>query len=284
MRRFSLILSLMLATLSPTFAQKGIDFPQNLEPAPKPLPPPTPPPSDDVIPVLKPGFWWVVGSDRPLLIRSVSRDGGSVTIGTRKDKIVLPSDVVLGRTPDKDDPEFTTITAPYIYTFKAATQGSVGLEFVPSVNSLDKDGKQIPLTITDFVIKSLIVDLDKPVPPDPKPNPNPPDPKPNPNLGQIWGYVLIDESAEALATRGQWQIDVHTFCKANGLKWREADQNATNSKGEPPADIAKYMADAKTRGVARLYIVDINGKSFFEGQAGSSAEVIAQLKKFGGIK
>lgn len=122
----------------------------------------------------------------------------------------------------------------------------------------------------------------QPPPTPPKP-PTPPEPQPPVVAGKLWGYVLVEETAVALATRGEVLRSVNTYCKANGLKWREVDQNAVDAFKKAPSDVAGYIADAQKLGVPRVYFIDINGNSLWEGKPGGTPkEWIDKLEQLRG--
>jgi len=122
-----------------------------------------------------------------------------------------------------------------------------------------------------------------PVPPGPEPPPNPDNE--DKIKAKMWGYVLIEETKDALNNRGQIMREVHTFCQENKIKWREADKDVVDKDGNPPKDLVTYLDKSKKKGVPVLFIVGMNGEPLYEGaRPDNAAEFIKLLKTHGGIK
>lgn len=259
--------------------------------------PPKPMPKDDSPTVLKPAQWWVAGHDTPLVIRQSSTDGGAVIITMRPGPLKLPVDVAVGRSADKDDPEFVTITGKYVYCVRCQTAGTVSLEIVPALNRFEvlpdgKQGAQIPLTESDFYFRKVLCDTSvvpiptppAPVPPAPNPPPNPTPtpvpPPPAPVMGKLWGYILIEDRSNPFTNRGPVLQAMDTYVKANSLAFRKFDVKVETV----PPDLVSYVAAYKKNpppGGAMLYIIDSNGKSFEEGPPKATpADAVAQLTKY----
>lgn len=123
----------------------------------QPVPPP--PMASDTTPLID-GQWYVVTSSQNLILKQVSL-GGEVTISpSKKNSLTLPSSWVVGRKPDVDDPDFTTITAKYLYIIKAKFTETPGGKIVsigkttvliyPTTNKTTDKGVPIPFTEKDF--------------------------------------------------------------------------------------------------------------------------------------
>jgi hypothetical protein len=118
-----------------------------------------------------------------------------------------------------------------------------------------------------------------PVPPAPQP-----DPKPKPGA-KLWGVVVVEETADASATRAAFFLDaaLSQHLRANHLKWRVADIHTTDKDGQPPKDLAPYLARAKGQTLPRVYAVTETGEMVFEGAVPATAgELVSLLKKLGG--
>ena len=122
-------------------------------------PTPPPPTASDTTPLLD-GQWYVVTSSQNLILKQVSL-GGEVTISpSKKNSITLPSSWVVGRKPDAEDPEFTTISAKYLFIIKAKVTeskdgktvsiGKTTVLIYPTTNRTDSKGVPIPFTEKDF--------------------------------------------------------------------------------------------------------------------------------------
>ncbi len=121
-------------------------------------------------------------------------------------------------------------------------------------------------------------------PPAPEPGPAPgPTPQPSP-LARAW-VVVIEETSESAASRGAFWADrdLVAYVKAKGWKVRVADKDARDARGQVPADLAPYIARAKTRTLPHLMVVDPEGNPVAEGTLpASAAELLVALKKIGG--
>lgn len=126
----------------------------------------------------------------------------------------------------------------------------------------------------------VVVVGDAPVPPGPAPGP---EPQPGP-LARVW-VVVIEETSASAASRGAFWADRDLVAYIEAKKWkvRVADQDAQDSKGQTPKDLAPYIARAKTKALPHLMIVDPSGKPIAEGTLPATpAELLAELKKIGG--
>ncbi len=96
-----------------------------------------------------------------------------------------------------------------------------------------------------------------PIPPDPiPPTPDPPKPAVKP-----WGIVVVEETADAVATRGAFfaSPQLSKYLTDHGLKFRAVDKDVVGPDGKPPADVARFLADAKARKLPMAYLVDVKG-------------------------
>jgi hypothetical protein len=123
-----------------------------------------------------------------------------------------------------------------------------------------------------------------PTPTPPDPVPVPPEP-PAPVAPQKLVVVIVEETADAVATRGAFLSDktLDSFMKAKGHKWRVIDRNVTGADGKPPADVVRFLDDAKAKALPMLYLVNPAGKTVYSGPAAKTAgELVDLLKKWGG--
>lgn len=119
--------------------------------------------------------------------------------------------------------------------------------------------------------------------PGPNPNPNPtPDPQPLPQgpITLIW----IEESSERTAEQAKAITD-QSICdalKKAGWTLRIADVDVMNENGQPPDDLAAFIAAARRDGVPRLFAIDSKGAEVFNGKAPANRdEFLAILRRLG---
>lgn len=107
--------------------------------------------------LLEADTWYVIDFDNELIVDAISKDDvGSVVISYKKGPLHLPSKSAPGRTPDADDPEFTTIKGPHVYLVKAKEKGTVILEVIQPERK-DATGKVLPFTKDNITRKTLDV-------------------------------------------------------------------------------------------------------------------------------
>jgi hypothetical protein len=122
--------------------------------------------------------------------------------------------------------------------------------------------------------------------PDPKPDPGP-DPKPDPTPpGPTKLFVVIVEaSGQAVAQRGQMLSDpalTKRFTE-KGHHWRVVDQHVLGVNGQTPADVAPYIAEAKTKTLPQVFLVTPQGRAVFKGDLPrTAAELLALIERHGG--
>lgn len=124
-----------------------------------------------------------------------------------------------------------------------------------------------------------------PTPTPPGPGPMPPDPKPPDPAGVVKFLVVVEETADATAARGIYLADLTLAArlKDKGIKIRVVDKDVVGTDGKPPADVARFIADARDKPLARVYLVDEKGKTIFAGNMPADpARLIELLSRFGG--
>lgn len=122
-----------------------------------------------------------------------------------------------------------------------------------------------------------------PVVPTPTPTPTPP-PTPDALLPgeKVWGFVLVEETAEAQAGRGKLVASkpVWDFLRSAGWKWRIVDDDARDEAGATPAWLKPYLAEARDRGVPRMWVVvAASGRVVWSGTPPESPEEFLKLLK-----
>jgi hypothetical protein len=137
--------------------------------------------------------------------------------------------------------------------------------------------------VEDSVVLVIDATGGKPVPPTPDPV-NPVDPV-DPIKDQKLFVVLIEESAEAVGSRGAMLADktLNDRFKEKGHKWRVADKDVVGPDGKPPADLKRFLELSKDKPLAQLFLVDEKGKIIKQMNAPkSAADMLAEIKKVGG--
>lgn len=133
---------------------------------------------------------------------------------------------------------------------------------------------------------TLVVVVD-PVPPVP-PTPVPPDPGPTPPgpvTPSALFVVVVEETAQAAATRGAFFTDpaLSARLKDKGHKPRVVDKDVKNAAGQTPPDVKPYIDRAAGKTLPVMYLVDPTGKVRYEGVVPkTSAEFISLLESVGG--
>lgn len=118
--------------------------------------------------------------------------------------------------------------------------------------------------------------------PDPFPKP---DPKPEPYTGKL-RLLVIEETEEAANNRGQYFTDetLAAYLKAKcSHRPRVADQNVKDATGNPPADIAPWLALAKGKKLPQWYVIKPTGEILISGDMpGTPADMLKKLKEIAG--
>ena len=135
-----------------------------------------------------------------------------------------------------------------------------------------------------------LIAFDAPGPqPEPEPNPQPdPSPNPNPNPQPIphgpISLIWIEESSERTPEQAKAITDqaIRDALKKAGWSLRIADVDVINEYGQPPDDLAAFIAAARRDGVPRLFATDDKGAEIFNGKAPANRdEFLAILRRLG---
>ena len=113
----------------------------------------------------------------------------------------------------------------------------------------------------------------------------PPDPKP-----PVWDetpliVLIVEETAQAAATRGALFADATLAARmaAKNHKWRVVDKDVIGPDGKPPADVLRFLEMAKGKTLPQVFLVDGKGKTRYQGDCPAKAsELLALLGKVGG--
>lgn len=195
------------------------------------------------------------------------------------DVLVLPSPLGIVRKTEDTGPlkikgifadgngeyETRTYKGKQVITIEAASTGTVELLIVPV------GGKE-----ADVIRRTLDVDAGK-VNPKPKP-----DPKPDPYVGK--GRILVvEETEQAADNRGQYFSNeaLMGYIKSKcSNRPRIVDQNVKDASGNPPADIAPWLAMAKGKTLPQIFVVAVDGTILFSGDLPKTPELLmAKLKE-----
>lgn len=104
------------------------------------------------------------------------------------------------------------------------------------------------------------------------------------SAAKLW-IVIVEETGLAAAERGQLFTNAELVARITdkGHRYRIVDQDVIGADGKPPADIVKYLTEAKVAKLPRLFLVDGDGGVRFRGDAPKTAkDLIAILAKHGG--
>ena len=114
--------------------------------------------------------------------------------------------------------------------------------------------------------------------------PTPPPPRPLPTPTRCW-LVVVEETAEALANRGNYYADrnLRAYLSAKGWKQRLADKDVKDRDGKQPRDLAPYLAVAQNKVLPFFWLVDQDGTIRAEGPLpGTPTELLTVLRRVGG--
>lgn len=223
---------------------------------------PQPKPVDSASPQkLAKGQWYVIASAKPLLI--LPTGAGEVSLTQRKGPFTIPSEFVIGYPPDQNDPEVVTFVDEYLYVVKAVRSGPVALQVIPALNILDDKGKQLPLKMSDIVVKKVQVETGAGPQPPPEPDPKPkPDPEPDVTPAKLIVVIVDETSDRATALRGKLLFDpvIAAHFQEKGHAWRVLDRDVVGADGKPPKDVERFLKMAADKPYPSYYLVDPTGK------------------------
>lgn len=244
---------------------------------------PSPPvvPAPPVVPGAKISLagpqWFVVNSKVECSVRGYP--AGLVGIAHKKG----PRDISAVFVDGNGTVEDRSYDGPFLYIVRATGKGDCTLVITPI--GLKKD--------SDIITAVLTVDSQLPQPPPippgptpgPTPTPTPPDPVVIDRPGMF--IVVIEETEQAAQARGLLLGDptLAAYMKSRRHQWRVVDQNVLGpDKINPPADVKRFLDQAKGQPLPQLYLVDSKGFQIGAGQACpmTSTGMIAAIKKVGG--
>lgn len=237
----------------------AIELPE-IAPTPQPMPAPKP----VAVTKLNAAEMYVVQSDAPFIV--LSSPANLVTITTDSGPLTIKGQFAGG------NGKIVTkkFTKKYITIVEACSTGRVELFVIPDGSAQGKG------------IIRVTLDVDSGTGPQP-----PPDPKPDPipNTPTKFKIVIIEETGEAVATRGSLLASgtLAARIREKGHTWRVVDKDVVDVNGQKPKDIAGYIDASKGKSLPQVFLIDEAGKTRFQGDAPPKAvDLIALIAKYGG--
>ena len=230
---------------------------------PKPIPPPTPP----VLPGQKINLvgnaWYVVNSKVECSVRGYPT--GLVSIDAKKGPRDISAVFVDGNGINED----RSYDGPFIYVVRASGVGDCALVITPIGLKSDSEIITSNLRVNDGTA------------------PQPPPIVPPVVVEQQGIYiVIIEETGNATQARGQILQDptLAAHMAAKQEKFRIVDKDAATRAATPPADVVRFLDQAKTMTLPVLFLVDSKGVQIGKGQPcpQTAAGILEALAKVGG--
>jgi hypothetical protein len=227
------------------------------------IPAPAPLPAPSAIASLGADQLYVIDSDvscivlaSPAGVVSVSEDVGPVKI---RGKFVDGSGKVESR----------NYRGKLVYTIEPLSNGRVELLVIPSGG-----------TQADVIRRTL--DVGSGQGPQPPPNPQP-NPEPSPSPVALWGFVVIEETGDAVAMRGAMLSDstLAATIKSKGYHWRIVDKDVVGADGKPPADVLPCLNAAQGKTLPQVFLIDTKGNIATQAALSNAAGLVELLKKWG---
>jgi hypothetical protein len=228
------------------------------------IPVPTPSPVPNAVTLLAADQLFVIDSDvscivlvSPAGVVSVNEDAGPVKI---RGKFV----------DGAEKAECRVYKGKSVYTLEAVATGRVELLIVPCGG-----------TASDVIRRTIDVTTGQGPNPPPKPTPNP-DPAPITPTA-LWGFVVVEETADAVAVRGAMLAEptLAKFVKSKGYHWRMVDKDVVGSDGKPPADVLPCLNAAKGKVLPQVFLIDSKGNIVTQTLLPNAAAIVELLKKWG---
>jgi hypothetical protein len=226
-----------------------------------PAPAPTPSPTPNAVTSLAADQLYVIDSDvvcivltSPAGIVSVTEDSGPVKI---RGKFV----------DGAGKAESRSYKGKAVYTVEAVASGRVELLIIPVGGAAG-----------DVIRRTLDVTAGHEPPPKPTPTP---DPAPMPVA--LWGFVIIEETADAVAARGALLAHpiLSALVKSKGYHWRIVDKDVVGADGKPPADVLPCLNATKDKALPQVLLIDTKGNIVTQTALPNAAGLVDLLKKWG---
>ena len=133
-------------------------------------------------------------------------------------------------------------------------------------------------------VRSFVVVVGNPQP-QPQPTPDP-KPAPTPSTKPVKFVVVVEETSEGAGIRGNFLLSraVATRFKEKNISHRVVDKDGRSPNGLPPADVKRFLDEAKGKALPRLYLLDELGYEIAPAQSmpSDTAQFLDLLKKYGG--
>jgi hypothetical protein len=228
------------------------------------MPVPSPPPVPNAITALTADQLYVIDSDVPCIV--LTSPNGIVSVTEDAGPVKIRGKFVDGT----GKAESRSFKGKTIYTIEATANGRIELLIVPTGGAA-----------ADVIRRTLDVTIGQ----GPAPPPNPgPDPTPNPvTPSSLWGFVIIEDTADAVAARGSMISDpsLTALMKSKGYHWRIVDKDVIGSDGKPPADVLPCLNAAKGKTLPQVFLIDTKGNIATQTAVTNAAELVDLLKKWG---
>lgn len=251
--RFAFLFALLAGT--------AIGAPPIELPTPAPAPPPPPAPVGAAVKLLA-GQVYDVRCSVPCVVRAYP--AGLVSIDA---EAVPAGETLRVRDNFTDGAKSRAYKGPLtVYSVRAVASGTCDLVIVPLGLKAE----------ADIVTVRLEVNAGKGPQPPPKPDD---DPAPQPKPADLWGFVIVEETGDAVAGRAALlgDRDLAAFLKAKGLRWRVVDKDVRTAAGETPADVRPWIEDAKGKPLPQVYLVGKDGAKVYGGPCPKTAAELVKL-------
>jgi hypothetical protein len=228
-----------------------------------PAPAPTPAPTPGAATSLAADQLYVIDSDIPCIV--LTSPTGIVLVTEDSGPVKIRGKFVDGT----GKAESRSYKGKAVYTVEAIASGRVELLIVP-----------IGGAVGDVIRRTLDVTVGQGPQPPPKPTPTP-DPAPMPVA--LWGFVIIEETADAVAARGALIADpnLSALMKSKGYHWRIVDKDVVSADGKPPADVLPCLNATKGKALPQVLLIDTKGNIVTQTGLANAAGLVDFLKKWG---
>lgn len=204
----------------------------------------------------------VIEADIPVIV--LASPAGLVSVGEEAGPVR-----VRGRFVDGVGTETRTYKGKQVFTVEAVKTGRVELLVVP-----------LGLKSAADVVRRT-VDVDAGTGPQPPPKP---EPQPGPVAEGKRYILLVEETADANASRGKLFTDATLFqrIKDRGHIWRAADKDVRDAAGNVPADLKPYLDRAAGKKLPQVFIVAPDGTVLIQAECPADAATLLELLKRAG--
>lgn len=228
---------------------------------PTPAPAPPPPPVVGAAVKLTAGQVYDVRASVPCVVRAYPP--GLVSIDA---ETVPAGETLRVRDTFTDGAKSRTYKGPLtVYYVRPVKTGECQLVITPI-------GLKVEADIVSVAIEANV----GPRPPPPEPGPAP---QPKPVPADLWGFVIVEETGDAVAGRAALlgDRDLASFLKAKGLRWRVVDKDVKTAAGETPPDVKPWIEDAKGKTLPQVYLVGKDGAKVYGGPCPKTAGELVKL-------